>query len=79
MAEIKKYERMSKRIKECRIKAGLSVDEAATIMQVKKTVYLSYEAGKKNMKISKLLLLSRLFHVSTDYLLGSIDTRWPPV
>ncbi len=78
MAEIIEYNIMGKRIKKCRLEMGLSVEEVAGIMRVKKSIYLSYEAGTRDMKISKLLLLSRLFHVSTDYLLGATDLKTSP-
>ncbi len=78
MSKIIEFNVMACRIKECRLELGLSVEEVSGIMRVKKSVYLSYEAGAKDMKISKLNLLSKLFDVSTDYLLGLTDIKTPP-
>lgn len=78
MEETKKYAIMGERIRKCRMEMRLSEKEVAYIMQVKVENYLHYEAGEKDIKISKLLLLSRLFHVSCDYLLGLTDRKWPP-
>ena len=77
MKKVTGYEMRGKRIKECRLEMGLSVKEVAEIMHVTKASYISYEEGEKDMRSSKLLLLSHLFHASTDYLLGLTDIKTP--
>ena len=77
MKKVTGYEMLGKRIKECRLEMGLSVEEVAEIMGVKTSMYLSYEAGQRDIRSRKLLMLSRLFHVSCDYLLGLTDIKTP--
>ena len=77
MKKVTGYEMLGKRIKECRLEMGLSVKEVADIIHMKKASYISCEAGEKDMKCRKLLMLSRLFHVSCDYLLGLTDIKTP--
>ena len=72
------YEMLGKRMKECRLEMGISVEEAAGILGVKISMYLSYEAGQRDIRSRKLLMLSRLFHVSCDYLLGATDLKTSP-
>ena len=79
MKKVTGYEMLGKRMKECRLEMGISAEEVAGIMGVKTSMYLSYEAGQRDVRSNKLLILSRLFHVSCDYLLGLTDEKWPPV
>lgn len=77
MKKVTGYEMLGKRIKECRLEMGLSAEEVAGIMGVKISMYLSYEAGQRDIRSRKLLTLSHLFHASTDYLLGLTDIKSP--
>lgn len=76
MKKITGYEMLGKRMKECRLEMGLSVEEAAGILGVKPSVYLSYEAGERDVRCDKLLALAHMFHVSCDYLMGLTDVKW---
>lgn len=78
MKRITGYEMLGRRIHECRLDMDMSVEEVAGIMGIKKSVYLSYEAGQKDIRSRKLLSLSHIFNVSTDYLLGLTDIKTPP-
>ena len=78
MKKVTGYEMLGKRMKECRLEMGISVEEAAGILGVKTSMYLSYEAGQRDIRSRKLLMLSRLFHVSCDYLLGATDLKTSP-
>ena len=78
MKKVTGYEMLGKRMKECRLEMGISVEEAAGILGVKISMYLSYEAGQRDIRSRKLLMLSRLFHVSCDYLLGATDLKTSP-
>ena len=78
MKRITGYEMLGGRMKECRLDIDMSVEEVAGIMGIKKSVYLSYEAGQKDIRSRKLLSLSHIFNVSTDYLLGLTDIKTPP-
>ena len=53
------------RLKECRLKLGITKQEAAKRIQISQPAYLRYEAGSRNP--SKM---AEVFSTSTDYLIG---------
>lgn len=61
------------RLKMLRLKKRLTLQEVASKIGLAKSSYASYEGGHRNPPIDKLIALARLFHVSTDYLLGLTD------
>ena len=61
---------LSDKLKELRIKMGLSQRVVAERLNVSPSIISSYETGERTPSTENLLLLSYLFHCSTDYLLG---------
>lgn len=58
------------RIRELRLKAGLTQIEFAEIMRVSKGAVGNWETGKREPDYATLQRLADYFHVTTDYLLG---------
>lgn len=63
-----------KRIKELRLKAGLTQQQLAERIWVSKAAISNYELYERNPSPEILIKLAKVFHVSTDYLLG-IETE----
>ena len=64
-------------IREIRISRQLKVQEVSDYLCCLPSVYSRYESGKREPSIDVLLKLSKLFHVSVDYLIGNeevVDT-----
>lgn len=59
-----------KRIKELRQKAGLTQQQLAERIWVSKAAISNYELYERNPSPEILIKLARVFHVSTEYLLG---------
>lgn len=61
---------LSDRLKGLRDKYGLSQKQVAERLGVSPSIVSGYETGERTPSTEVLLALSRLYHVSTDYLLG---------
>lgn len=59
-----------KRVKELRQRAGLTQQQLAERILVSKAAISNYELYERNPSPEILVKLARVFHVSTDYLLG---------
>lgn len=57
------------RIRQLRIKNGLTQEKTAAALNVDRSFYNRIETGKKGCSIDLLVQLSELFHVSLDYLI----------
>ena len=57
------------RLKECRLKLGITKQEAAKRVQISQPAYLRYEAGSRN-SIQIISKMAEVFSTSTDYLVG---------
>lgn len=64
------------RIAELRRQAGLSQRELAAVLAVSTSAIGMYEQGRREPSADRLVALSRLFHVSTDYLLTGQSGQW---
>ena len=62
------------RLKELRLKAGLTQKQLASQVGVTKSVISFYELRERAPSPEVLVKLSNIFHVSTDFLLG-IDRK----
>ena len=69
---------LSTRLKELREKYGYSQKEVANNLNISPSIVSGYETGERTPSAEKLLSLSRLYHCSTDYLLGRTSEE-PPV
>lgn len=67
----------SERLQTLRKARGYSQQDVANLIGVGRTTYLKYENGD-NKPTRKINELARLFHVSTDYLLGNTDSPLMP-
>ena len=63
-------ETMGQRIRAQRIRLGMTQEELAEILYLKKSTISYYENDKKEMKASSLSELARALHTTPDYLLG---------
>lgn len=61
------------RLKECRLKLGITKQEAAKRIQISQPAYLRYEAGTRTPSIQTISKMAEVFSTSTDYLIGKTD------
>lgn len=61
------------RLKECRLKLGITKQEAAKRIQISQPAYLRYEAGTRNPSIQTIEKMAEVFSTSVDYLIGVSD------
>ncbi len=61
------------RLKELRIEKGLTQDKLAKILNISKMTISHWESGYCEPSIAQLIVLSTLFDVSIDYLVGKTD------
>lgn len=61
------------RIKECRLKKGLTQEALAEILITKKNTISDYENNKIDMKVSVLKEIARVLGTSVSYLSGESD------
>lgn len=65
---------INERIKEMRIKCGLTLLEVAETLNVREATAQRYESGKiKDIKHDTIVKLAELFHCSPSYLMGWSD------
>ena len=57
------------RIRQLRIKSGLTQEKAAIALNIDRSFYSRIEAGKSGCSVDLFVQLSELFHVSLDYLI----------
>ena len=65
----------AERIKELRIGAGLTQEQLADKLNAQRMTIIRWERGDNPPSDENLILLARLFKVSTLYLLGYTDDR----
>ena len=65
------------RLKELRLKRGLTQAEVAKHLKVDRTTLTKYETGEREPDLENLLTLASYFDVSVDYLLGKSDIPNP--
>lgn len=63
----------SERLKELRIKHNLTQVQLAEKTNISDRTIQTYEYGKKEPTLSKLIIFADLFDVSIDYLVGRTD------
>lgn len=61
------------RLKELRKNKNLTQQELADKIGVNRMTYRNYESGANEPKFRTLLELAKIFNVTTDYLLGTVD------
>lgn len=63
------------KLKILRAKLGISQKELAQRIHISKSAISAYESGTRCPEYGTLIKLARLFHVTTDYLLGIEHSR----
>lgn len=58
------------KVKELRLEKGLTQQQLANLLGVAVSAISSYESGSRYPSYEVLISIARIFHVSTDYLLG---------
>ncbi len=66
---------IGERIRELRQSKNLRQEQVAKIIGVDRSAVTAYENGTRQPTFDTLVSMARLFHVSTDYLLGITDAR----
>ena len=61
---------LSERIKELRIKKGYNMRQMATALNLPYTTYVNYEKGEREPNSETIVLMSKYFGVTSDYILG---------
>lgn len=61
------------RLKELRIEKNLTQDKLAKLVGMSKMTISHWESGYCEPSIAQLIMLSNLFEVSVDYLVGKTD------
>ncbi|GEN32024.1 transcriptional regulator with XRE-family HTH domain [Cerasibacillus quisquiliarum] len=62
--------KFNERLKHCRKMIGLTQEQIAIELGIKRTTYTKYETGENLPDFKILIKLADLFNVTTDYLLG---------
>lgn len=65
------------RLEDLRIDAGRTQEEIASVLHCKREVYRRYEKGIHDVPVWALVVLSKYYNTSTDYILGRTNTREP--
>lgn len=68
-------EKIAERLKEARTMAGLSQESAAKIMGVQRPAISEIEAGKRKVSAEEVIKFSKLYKVSTSWLLLKEDNE----
>ena len=66
---------IAQKLKELRMSRRLRQDQVAEMIGVTKSTMSAYENGTRQPSYDVLICLARLYHVSTDYLLGLTTAR----
>lgn len=61
------------RLKYCRLRLGITKQEAAKRIQISQPAYLRYEAGTRKPSIQTISKMAEVFSTSTDYLVGKTN------
>lgn len=61
---------LSLRLRLLRIAAGMKQEEVANMLGIGRSAYTYYESSRSKPDYDGLITLSKLFHVSIDYLVG---------
>lgn len=61
---------LGQRLQEQRLLKNLSQKEVAKSIGISSSIVSNYESGERTPSVEVLIALARLYHCSTDYLLG---------
>lgn len=63
----------SDKLKELRVDAGLTQKQLAEKLNIRQQSYARYENGEGEPNLETLVMISKIFDVSIDYLLGNSE------
>ncbi len=63
------------RLKKLRLNAGLSQKEVSEALKLSKPIISQYESNQRKPSLSKLILFSRFYKASLDYICGNVDEK----
>lgn len=66
---------MYRRIRDLREDHDLTQKQVSALLHCSQQVYSNYELGQRDIPTDILIGLARLYHVSTDYILGLSDEK----
>jgi len=67
---------MKNRLKLLRIKNNIKVEELAKTLGISTKKYLEYETSEKNLPLSTLIKISKIYNTSIDYIVGDTDVEF---
>lgn len=70
--------KIPERLKILRKEKGLTQNQMGEILKIASTTYNGYEKGNSQPSNDMLLSLANFFDVTTDYILGNIDSKLSP-
>ena len=65
------------RIRDLREDNNLTQEDVAKYLHIKQNTYSQYENEQRQLPISCLISLAKLYQTSTDYILGLTDNKNP--
>ena len=65
------------RLKDLREDNDITQKEIADYLHIKQNTYSQYENGHRQIPIDFIIMLSRYYKVSADYILGLTDVKKP--
>ena len=65
------------RIADLRVDSDLHQGDVAKYLHMHREVYRRYEKGTREIPVWALIQLAKLYHTSTDYILGLTNRRDP--
>lgn len=68
------YKTIAERLKQLRNMSKCRQDEIAKLLCISRPSYAFYESGKREISIENVVKLADFYKVSTDYILGRIET-----
>ena len=64
-----------KRVKDLREDHDLLQKDIASLLGISQQYYSEYESGKKTLPINYLMILSKFYNTSIDYIVGLSDDK----
>ena len=69
--------RYAERIRALREDSDLTQTQIAQLLKVGQRTYCDYELGKTRIPVDSLIILAKLYNVSTDYICGVSEAKKP--
>lgn len=66
--------KFAERLKELRLEKGLNISGLGKEVGINYTNLIRWESGERQPSIDAVIILAKYFDVTTDYILGVVDT-----